>query len=231
MPVTGNDRINHRSIFFPWHECRISGKAGYGDINIPTIKTINAGWANTHKLRMALGVSLVLVMALVGYYASSEHAKLQMVTAENDKLINSYSQTITDVTKGNSELNNELASVGLEIVDNNSQSEAADWTSTGVTQQLSTNESSGQVSDFASLADLIAWLKNDDTHEQVYSPTFECVDFACMMSEHAIKDGYWIFPAVNLADGHMQCMAQIGNDLYAIEPQTNAVSLWAKSGG
>jgi hypothetical protein len=53
------------------------------------------------------------------------------------------------------------------------------------------------------------------------------VDFAEMMSEHAIKDGYWIFPAVDLADGHMQCIAPIGGNLYAIEPQTNAVTLWA----
>jgi hypothetical protein len=70
-------------------------------------------------------------------------------------------------------------------------------------------------------------MKQDDTHAQVYSPTFECVDFAFMMSEHAAKDGYWILPAVDLADGHMQCIAPIGQDLYAIEPQTNAVSLWA----
>ncbi len=48
-----------------------------------------------------------------------------------------------------------------------------------------------------------------------------------MTSEHAIEDGYWIFPAVDLSDGHMQCIAPIGNDLYAIEPQINAVSLWA----
>jgi hypothetical protein len=48
-----------------------------------------------------------------------------------------------------------------------------------------------------------------------------------MMSEHAIKNGYCIFPAVDLDDGHMQCIAPIGQDLYAIEPQTNIVSLWA----
>ena len=43
----------------------------------------------------------------------------------------------------------------------------------------------------------------------------------------SIKDGYWIFPAVDPANGHMQCIAPIGNDLYAIEPQNNAVSSWA----
>ena len=48
-----------------------------------------------------------------------------------------------------------------------------------------------------------------------------------MISEHAIKAGYWIFPAVDLADGHMECVAPIGKDLYTVELQTNAVSLWA----
>jgi len=48
-----------------------------------------------------------------------------------------------------------------------------------------------------------------------------------MMRAHAIKDAYWIFPAVDLADGHMQYIAPIDDDLYEIEPQTNAVSLWA----
>ena len=46
-------------------------------------------------------------------------------------------------------------------------------------------------------------------------------------SEHAIKAGYWIFPAVDLADGHMEWHRTIGKDLYAVEPQTNVVSLWA----
>ena len=59
------------------------------------------------------------------------------------------------------------------------------------------------------------------------APTFQCVDFAFMMSEHAFKAGYWIFPAVDLADGHMECVAPIGKDLYTVEPQTNVVSLWA----
>jgi hypothetical protein len=87
---------------------------------------------------------------------------------------------------------------------------------------------SDKIKEFASLSDLLSWLQQDNTHTQVYSSTFTCTDFALMMSEHAIQDGYWIFPAVDLSDGHMRCITLIGNDLYAIEPQINTVTLWAE---
>ena len=145
---------------------------------------------------------------------------MQQSNATNSELVKTYSQSVVALTKQYNDLKNILAKTDLTIATNGSTQSAA-------IQQLSSYVTNRQVSEFALYADLITWLKQDDTHEEVYSPAFECVDFAFMMSEHAIADGYWIFPAVDLSDGHMQCITQICDNLYAIEPQTNAVSLWA----
>jgi len=61
-------------------------------------------------------------------------------------------------------------------------------------QQLASNVTNTQVNEFATYADLVNWLKQDDTHEQVYSATFQCVDFAMMLSEHAYKQGFGYSP-------------------------------------
>jgi hypothetical protein len=180
---------------------------------------ISASWSHTHKLLM-IRICLLFVMVFVVGSAILEYARLQINNTENQKLLNTYSQSVVTLAKRYSEINDLLANTNLTLAINSSPQTTA-------AQQLSSYASNGGTSEFASYTALIAWLKQDDTHEQVYSPTFECVDFAFMMSEHAVKDGYWIFPAVDLADGHMQCIAPIGQDLYAIEPQTNAVSLWA----
>ncbi len=145
---------------------------------------------------------------------------MQLSNAEKSAIINSYSQSAVTLAKRYQDINNLLTANNLSLATDGG-------TQTAALQQLAGYAGSGNTTEFTSLNDLTAWLKQDNTHEQVYSPTFQCVDFAFMMSEHAIKNGYWIFPAVDLADGHMQCIAPIGKNLYAIEPQTNTVSLWA----
>jgi hypothetical protein len=180
---------------------------------------ISASWSHTHKLLM-IRLCLLSVMVFVVGYAILGYARLQLSNAEKSAIINSYSQSAVTLAKRYQDINNLLAANNL-VLATNGQTQAA------ALQQLTGFAGSGNPKEFASYTGLTAWLKQDDTHEQVYSPTFQCVDFAFMMSEHAVKDGYWIFPAVDLADGHMQCIALIGQDLYAIEPQTNAVSLWA----
>ena len=174
---------------------------------------------HTNKLPM-VRICLLFVMVFVGYEVIFEYVKLQRTNAADSELINNYSQSVVTLTNRYNDINNALAKTNLSLAPNGSTQSTA-------IQQLSSYVTNGQVREFTSYDDLVAWMKQDDTHEQVYSPTFECVDFAFMMSEHAAKDGYWILPAVDLADGHMQCIAPIGQDLYAIEPQTNAVSLWA----
>ena len=160
-------------------------------------------YKRTHPNKLSMvRICLLFVMIFVGYEAIFEYAKLQRTNAADSELINNYSQSVVTLTNRYNDINNALAKTNLSLAPNGSTQSTAN-------QQLS------------------SYVTNVQVHEQVYSPTFECVDFAFMMSEHAAKDGYWILPAVDLADGHMQCIAPIGQDLYAIEPQTNAVSLWA----
>jgi hypothetical protein len=205
--------------FFPRLKSSLCLAAGAGHKNIPLTSAISNSWSHTHKLVM-FKIGLLSIMTVVVCAAILGYARLQLGNVEKSAIINSYSQAAVTLAKRYQDINNLLAANNLALAtDGNTQ--------TAALQQLTGYAGSGNPTEFISLNDLTSWLKQDNTHEQVYSPTFQCVDFAFMMSEHAIKDGYWIFPAVDLADGHMQCIAPIGKDLYAIEPQTNAVSLWA----
>ena len=166
-----------------------------------TTKAISAGWHDTPKLLM-VRVYLLLVVAFVGCYTYSEHIRLEAVTGEPNKAASSYLQTIDELTEQNNDLNNELALVSSELAATNSKLVTAEsapgaafqsyqQTAVGLASdspKLATTASapggassygaSEQASEFASYAGLIAWLKKDDTHTQLYSPTFECVDFA-----------------------------------------------------
>jgi hypothetical protein len=182
------------------------------------------GWLKSVNLYRALGTVMLLVLVGIGGYAYSEHAKLQTATAGHEQGVAELTQQVQQT----SALRNELDSVNQTLANTSAKLTTDESALAGVNQRLSTYGFSGPISEFASYDALIAWLKTDNTHLQLYSPTFQCVDFAAMMSGHAIQAGYWIFPAVDMANGHMKCIAPIGSDLYAIEPQTNDVILWAK---
>ena len=182
----------------------------------------NEGW--TKYPRRTLIAGLVIALVGVGCYAYSQHAKLQAVTTHHDQVINSYSQQVQELTQQVQQTD----ALRQELTDTNAKLTTDESALAGINQRLSTYGFTGPISEFASYDALIAWLKTDNTHLQQYTATFACVDFASMMSEHAVKAGYWIFPAVDMANGHMKCIAPIGSDLYAIEPQTNDVILWAK---
>jgi hypothetical protein len=205
--------------FFSWLKSSLCLAANTDHKNIRMTTAIRTSWSHTHKLVM-VKIGLMSVMTMVVCSAILGYARLQLSNAEKSAIINSYSQSSVTLSKQYKDINNLLAANNLVLAANGQ-------TQTAALAQLTGYAGNGNPTEFASYADLTAWLQTDDTHEQIYSPTFQCVDFAFMMSEHAIKAGYWIFPAVDLADGHMQCIAPIGKDLYAIEPQTNAVSLWA----
>ena len=207
MFTSSNNPTYPESGFYPWLKDNF-------------LRGVRPNWTHTNKLFM-VRICLLFVMVFVGYEAIFAYVKLQRTNAADSELINSYAQSVVTLTNRYNDINNALAKTNLSLATNGSTQSTA-------IQQLSSSVTKGQVREFTSYDDLIAWLKQDDTHEQVYSPTFECVDFAFMMSEHAIQDGYWIFPAVDLSDGHMRCITLIGNDLYAIEPQINTVSLWAE---
>jgi len=206
MATSGNNQKYPESGFFSWLKDSFFGE-------------VKSNWSHINIL-VIVRICLLFVMVFVGYEAIFEYAKLQQANAVNSELIKTYSQSVVTLTNRYNDINNALAKTNLSLATNGSTQSTA-------IQQLSSYVTNGQVREFISYDDLIAWLKQDDTHEQLYSLTFECVDFAFMMSEHAVEDGYWIFPAVDLSDGHMQCVTPIGDNLYAIEPQINAVSLWA----
>ncbi len=203
-----------------------TGKLSVAEIS-PVKKAISTSWINNLK-RNALITGLLLALIGVSCYAYSEHTTLHMATIEHNQFVNLYLQQTEKVAQQTEQANilhNELDSVNAELAVTNDKLVTNESALEAVKQQLSMYGFNGPVSQFASYNNLIAWLKTDDTHEYVYSPTFTCVDFASIMAEHAIREGYWIFPAIVLTDNHMECIAPIGNDLYTIEPQTNAVSL------
>ena len=203
--------------FFPWLKSSLRLAASTGHQNIPMTTAISTRWSHMHKLVM-VKIVLMSIMTIGVCTAILGYAQLQLSNSEKSVIINSYSQSAVTMAKRYQYINNLLAANNLILATNGQTQTAA---------LLTSYTMSGNPTEFASYAGLTAWLKQDNTHEQIYSSTFQCVDFAFMMSEHAIKAGYWIFPAIDLANGHMECIAAIGKDLYAIEPQTNAVSLWA----
>ena len=165
MNTSGNNQKYQEAGYFPWLKDSFFG-------------VVRSSWSHTNKLLM-VRICLLFVMVFVGYEAIFEYAKLQQANAVNNELIKTYSQSVVTLTKQYNEINNVLAKTDLTLATNGSTQSAA-------IQQLSSYVTSGQVGEFASYADLIAWLQQDNTHDQVYSPTFECVNFAFMMSEHAI---------------------------------------------
>jgi hypothetical protein len=227
MAVTAKDRAYMESVSYLGSRGAAMGKPSI----VAETPHVSEGWTKYLNLRLVLRAGFILILVCVGCYAFSQHAKLQAVTTEHNQVVNSYSQQVEELTqevKQASVLRNELNSVNQELANTSVKLATNESALAGVNQRLSTYGFSGPVSEFASYDALITWLKTDNTHQHEYTSTFTCVDFAAMMSEHAIQAGYWIFPAVDMANGHMKCIAPIGSDLYAIEPQTNDVILWAK---
>jgi hypothetical protein len=227
MAVTAKDRAYMETVSALGSKKAFSGKPSIA----AETSCANEGWTRYLNLRTVLIAGLLVALVGVGCFALSQHARLQAITSEHNQVINSYSQQVQELTQQVQQagiLRNELDSVNQALADTSAKLTTDESALAGVNQRLSSYGFSGPVSEFASYDALIAWLKTDNTHQQPYTATFTCVDFASMMSEHAIRAGYWIFPAVDMANGHMKCIAPIGSNLYAIEPQTNDVILWAK---
>ena len=216
MTIIARNRMYLETVSSPGSERAYTGKP----FLTAEISHTSIGWIKNSNLRKALAIVILIVLIGLGGYAYSEHSKLQGVSSRQ---VVELAQQV----KQTSLLSNELDSVNRALVTTNAKLKTDESTLAVVNQRLSTYGFSGPVSEFASYNALIAWLKTDNTHAQLYTSTFQCVDFASMMSEHALKAGYWIFPAVDMANGHIKCIAPIGSDLYAIEPQTNEISLWA----
>ena len=107
-------------------------------------------------------------------------------------------------------------------------------TGSGIPQlDLSNTLSNGEVTclrPFTSYKELKQFLDEDLTDEHIYSKSFDCDDFAFMLSQNALNKGYQIFP---FAEGnHLKNVAHValGDTIvvYEIEPQTDEISIWGK---
>jgi hypothetical protein len=85
---------------------------------------------------------------------------------------------------------------------------------------------------FSTLWELRTWLAQDDTDtnpEHLTPGDLDCDDYALTLQKHALQDGYIV--SARLVDSdedglldHAMNTAVIGNKVYSIEPQTDAVT-------
>lgn len=116
-----------------------------------------------------------------------------------------------EVSRLNSELNQrdiEVKQLATELTA--AQEEATYW------------EGKAHPRQFTSVEELKAWLASNDINEREYIPdTYDCDDFAQDLMKAALEDGYLV--STELWSIHMLNSTIIGNDIYTIEPQTDAV--------
>lgn len=84
---------------------------------------------------------------------------------------------------------------------------------------------------FSSLDELESWLEEDnaDTYDYVQSGFFDCDDFARILQAHALADGYILsfhIDEITPTKWHAVNLAVIGNEVYLIDPQTDAVTFY-----
>jgi hypothetical protein len=83
-----------------------------------------------------------------------------------------------------------------------------------------------ELRNFRGEPELREWLANDKTNQAGWS---DCDDVAVALQRAALQDGYLLNLQVEtIVDGanlqfHMVCSVVVGNDLYYIEPSTDAV--------
>jgi hypothetical protein len=84
--------------------------------------------------------------------------------------------------------------------------------------------------EFESVAELKAWLAQDNTDSTFYVfgsgcvSHYDCDDYAVALARNALADGYLV--STQVEGDHMLNSTIIGNDIYFIEPQNDEVWLW-----
>lgn len=80
------------------------------------------------------------------------------------------------------------------------------------------------VREFESPAELAAFVATDGTNWQLYKTTVhDCDDFAREFQRAALQAGYLVNVQLVNEGRHMLCMAVIQDEMYYIEPQTDAI--------
>ena len=93
-----------------------------------------------------------------------------------------------------------------------------------------------ELREFVSLQELTCWLEQDDTDSTLHfigtvdfttnpGSNYDCDDFAYRLQKNALADGYLMSTEIIIKRGtqHMINSANIGNNIYFIEPQTDEV--------
>lgn len=131
-----------------------------------------------------------------------------------------------------------LAKIANEqVVLTNQQIEQAKASIVRLEQKLDNSEKFGAYwwdrahpTEFESLAELEAWLAQDETDTTLYIYgsgcilEYDCDDYAVALSRNALADGYSV--SLQIEGNHMLNSTIIGNNVYFIEPQTDEVWLW-----
>ena len=122
------------------------------------------------------------------------------------------------------QLHSELVTARNDIIALQNQLTARDSELLSIKQQLKQTE--GEARHFSSLEELEAWLATDDTDQIEYSgDKFNCIDFALMLQEHALADGYILSTEVLPVAAHWVNVAVIDDRIYIVEPQDDRIIL------
>ena len=205
-------------------------------MQIIAIVKMDFGWlGHWGRQVMALRVCVVVLLLACMVTALGWLATTSSLEAENEQ----YAYSLEEI--------NRLAGMANEQVSlSNEQIEQANANIGQLTadigqleQELAQSEESlafwwGRANprEFESLAELKAWLAEDDSDTTLYIfgngclSNYDCDDYAAALVYNALYDGYLV--STQIVGNHMLNSTIIGNSIYYIEPQTDAVWLWGR---
>ena len=181
------------------------------------------------KMRLVI-ILLVGILAGMGWLATRWNLEAAQVgerlKAENGQYFSSFEEI------------SRLAQIANEqVVQGNQQIELANTSIEGLKLKLEDSEKFGAYwwdrahpEEFGSVAELKAWLAQDDTDSTLYIfgsgclSLYDCDDYAVALLYNALCDGYSV--SLQVEGDHMLNSTIIGNNIYFIEPQNDKVWLW-----
>ncbi|MBA7689050.1 hypothetical protein ES703_97544 [subsurface metagenome] len=156
--------------------------------------------------KLVVGVCIALLAAFLGegWYLGQIQSELMETKAELATVENNIAALQDELTVRDSE----LVSIKQELEQTQEKLEKA------------------QPRHFNSLEELEEWLAEDDTDQMQYSSDeFNCIDFALMLQEHALTNGYILSTEVLPVAAHWVNIAVIDDRIYIIDPQDDRIIL------
>jgi hypothetical protein len=185
---------------------------------------------------MALRICLIImflacIFAGVGWLNARWGLETARTTGESLKTANEqYASSLE-------EANRQVGISNEQLMQTNQQIELANASIGQLKEELAKAEQLGAYwwerahpREFESVAELKAWLAEDDTDSTLYIfgsgciSTYDCDDYATALMYNALAHGYLV--SLQIKGNHMLNSTIIGNEIYYIEPQTDEVWLW-----